>query len=480
MKILLIAPPIDTCYENVLPIGLMNLYLVCRALGCEADFIDFTIQDYRKALGRALSKRYDLVGISCNFTNAVPYCIPLALKIKERYPQTLVISGGNHATLAPEDLLGRGYDYIVCGEGESTFSHLIQNLREGKSVVDLKGVCYRQGGRIVKNPPREPIEDLDTLPLNDYSQFDLKPYFERSGIRYANFETSRGCLYNCAFCSTVKIWGHRVRRKSARRVMEEFKVAKRLALDFVFIQDDDAALEEERLREFCSLMIEEGAVVPWGMTAGSSSIKNQKTFSLMAASGCIKVNICVESANPRILKAYRKPYTVEDNRRMCRSLLSNNILVHNHGIIGFPGETIRETVNTYLYLMRTSPMWHVSILEPRPGTDYWQHWGGKGDLSQYRLFGKANVILSRKKASNYLLYRFFALLYFLSPIRIWTMLFHGVRAVRYSYRIQYYVAYRTLKANCVSAFLAPISYVKKLVNLPGRRETGGKRGKGDG
>jgi len=452
MNVLLIAPTVDTSYECVSPIGLMNLYLIGKSVGCNMHFLDLSNVSYLNGLSKILSQEYDLIGISCNFTNAVPYCIKYIKDIKHKYPDTIVVSGGNHATMVPEDLLFNGCDYVIRGEGESSFKEFLERIVENKYIRDLKNLAFLQNGQVVKNPLRQPLDNLDNLPFNDYSEFDLKPYFKHTGINYLNIETSRGCIYNCSFCATVKMWGREFRYKSPQRIVEEFKVAKAFNCDYVFLCDDDTALDEENLQNFCRLLIKENVIIPWGTTIGSNSVKLAHTFDIMARSGCIKVNICVESANDRILKAYRKPFTLEDNRRTLRSLLKKRILVHNHGIIGFPGERFHETFKTYFYLMKTSPIWHVTILEPRPGTDYWYNWDKKGDISQYRLFGKANVLISNNEIFNYTIYRFFALFYFLNPRRFWNAFFNKRKAIRYNYWIQYYVAYRTLRENIFGFF----------------------------
>jgi len=431
----------------------MNLYLIGKKLGCDMELLDLSRASYAQGLDKILSKEYDLIGISCNFTNAAPACMRYAADIKNKYPRTMVISGGNHATLAPQDLLFNSYDYVAYGEGEATFEEFLKRRLSGKEARDLKGVIYLEDGKIVKNPPREPIADLDILPFNDFSEFDLRPYFKASKVRYVNIETCRGCIFNCSFCATVRMWGHKFRNKSSERVAEELRVAKKLGADFVFFNDDDTGIGQEHLRGICKTLIKQNLDIAWGTTIGSSAIKDKSIYDLMAQSGCVKVNICIESANPRILKEYRKPYSIEDNRATCMELLKRGILVHNHGIIGFVDETLRETLNTYFYLIKTSPIWHISILEPRPGNDYWKDWGGKGNASQYKLFGKANVILSRRKVSNYIVYRLFALFYFLNPVRIKNAFFIKNKAIRYNYAIQYRVAYKTLRENLLNLFV---------------------------
>ena len=447
MNVLLVSPNVDVCLERTPSMGLMNLYLVAEQAGCSVEWLDLTEATYAEGLERILSGQYDVIGISCNFTNSAPYCMSYGREIRRERPDAILVSGGNHATLVPEDLLHNGYDYVVCGEGEVTFQEFLRALMSGDSVRDLEGLCQMVDGEIVTNPPRELIEDLDTLPLNDYSRFDLEECFTSSGLRHISMETSRGCIYNCAFCTTVKIWGRRHRHKSPERILEEFRIAKARGIDFVFIEDDDAALDEQNLREWCRLVINENIGLPWGMGVGTCSIKDDSTFDLLARANCVKVQVSIESANPRILKEYRKPHTVEGSRRLCRSVRERGILVCGQGIVGCPGETTREVLRTYSHLAKTTDLWVMSILEPRPGSDYWDKWEKKADPSAYSLFGKANVILGEKRVLTYLLYRLAALLYFMNPRRFYRAFLAGDKVRQYLYRIQYRVAWRVVKQN---------------------------------
>lgn len=446
MKILLIQPNIDTCYEYASSLGLRNLVLLARE-SYDAEYYDASTEPYEYSLKKILKNRYDVIGISCQFTNAIPYCISYAKAIKKHYPSTILIGGGNHATMAPEDLLDNQFDYIVLGEGEITFPKLLHCLDTQKDCRQIKGIAFSQNGEVVKTAPRELIQDLDTLPVICPDSFDDNRIYTFSGIKYLNIETSRGCPHNCSFCTTSIMWGHQYRYKSPERVLLEFKLAQQHHINFIWMVDDDTAINEERLRDICSLLIKHDARVPWATTINCMSIKQPSTYRLMRESGCIKINICLESGNERILRAYRKPFRLSDAVNAYRQLKKNDILVHNHGIIGMPGETCLETLRTYYYLMRNSDMWHVTILEPRPGNAFWEQWEGKHNILEYMKFGKANITLDYRKFFYYFIYRFFCAVYFLNPFRIYKALFLKPANIRYNYWIQYFVAYRILRGN---------------------------------
>ncbi len=425
----------------------MNLFLIADKLGCEVELLDLSWLSYRQSLLKLTEKQYDLVGISCSFTNTAPYCMKYAREIKKKYPNTKVISGGIHATFVPQDLLGNQYDYVIYGEGEITFEKFIQREKENKPVDDLRGLFFIKDGKLVGNPARKVIKELDTLPINDYTHFDLEPYYNKAGVRYIQLMTSRGCVYNCRFCSTVKMWGHKYRQQSAKRILKEFLNAKAMGIEYISVEDDDFGLDEKNVKELCELLIEKGIEIPWSMTIGSRSIKDESTLDLLAKSGCVVAGISIESASARILKEYRRAYTVNDNLKMCSRLQKRGILVENKGLIGFPDESLWEILQTYWLVNKASDVWHMSILEPRPGCDYWDAWDKKGDVSQYNKFGKGNVFFSKNRIGTYFLFRFFAFFYLLSPRRLFLSFFAGSKVERYWHKKYYIMGYWTLRAN---------------------------------
>ena len=452
MKILLLIPPSDIRYEYAPSVGLMNLFLVAKDLGCAVELVDLTEYSYSKSVRKITSQRYDLVGVSCNFSNVAYSGMQYAQEIKKHFPDTVVVAGGHHATFVPGDFLNNGFDCVVYGEGELTFQEYLERLKAGETTTDLKGTYILHNGEIRKNPPRETIEDLDTLPINDYSEFDLEPYFKQSGIRFLQIMTARGCVHNCSYCSASKMWGRKFRQQSPQKIVDQFHYAKKLGVELIAIEDDDFGLQEKNVQKFCRLLIDQDTVIPWIMTIGSRSVREDLTLDLAAQAGCVMTMVSVESASPRILKAYRRPSSAEDNAKICRKLHDRGILVHNKGLIGHPDETVSEILSTYRHLRKTADVYHASILEPRPGTDFAEIWENKDDPEQYRLFGRGNAFLAKNKIVVYFLYRIMAVLYLSNPKRLYLALFGHTALIRYFYRKYYSMAYWGLRANILDLF----------------------------
>jgi len=447
MKILLVSPSSDTRFEASPPMGLMNLFLIAQQLGFEVELEDFTCVSHARAERRMLRQRYDIVGVSCSFTSSAQYWMEYARCIKQRYPDTIVVGGGSHATFVPEDLLQNEYDVVFYGEAERSWREFLERVLGKEEYGSIAGTVVMRDGRLIRNPPYPPIGDLDSLPLNDFSQFDLEPYFALSGLRYLHMLTSRGCVFHCAFCSAPRMWQKGFRAKSPERVLAEFRIAKRHGVEFMSMEDDDFAIDEGRVRRICELLIAEGIGIPWSTGIGCRSIRSEDTIALMKRSGCVAVNVSIESANPRILEAYHKPFRIEDNTGTCRRLRSQGILVQNKGIIGFPGETVRESLRTFRYQVRTADMWSLSILEPRPGSDYWYSWDKRGDPSQYPRFGKGNVLLGDHRLRTWVLFRVWAACMLFHPRQVRSALFARPKVVRYLCRKNYTTAYWVLRAN---------------------------------
>ncbi|HON55520.1 MAG TPA: radical SAM protein [bacterium] len=462
-KILLVQPSIDTCYEYISSLGLINLYLIAKKY-CNVDFLDETRVPLKKSIQKICSKKYDIIGVSANFTNAIPACIQYGRQIKTVYPDTILIAGGNHSTFSPEDLLFNGYDFVFLSEAEQTFEIFLNEYIKYGADYDrlskIAGLAYLQNNVVYKNRLMPLIENIDELPLLDFSDEKLNlifnNYFEFSGMRYITMETSRGCIHNCNFCSTVKMWQNKYRFKSPDRVLKEFIEAKKNNIESILIVDDDFALNEKNAQLICEKIIENKIYIPWSTTIGINSIKDEHTYRLMKKAGCEIINICIETASDRLLKEYKKPFRLKHFYATVNNIKNSGIKIHNHGIVGSATEKISETIKTFYLLFKTSELWHVSILEPRPGAEIIKSLPKDKIyiLKKFERFSKANIFFSDnifKTITIYFLYRFFVFLYLINPAHWLRAFFCKNKLVRYNYRIQYYIAMKVIFENIKNA-----------------------------
>jgi len=304
----------------------------------------------------------------------------LALDVKIRLPDATSVIGGYHASAIPEETIAvyPGFDIAVCGEGEQTFSELLESLSQGGGSGELSGIaglCLRSkdGARLTK--PRPFIEDLDSLAFPAY---DLMPMDRYAGFyrpfmlpcRTAMISTGRGCLYNCIFC--YRATGDKYRVRAIGSVVEELK---RDIRDFgikEFVVTDESFLTyRDRITEFCEMLMRDGISrrVKW-ICQSRVDHAEPELLKLMKCAGCRVIAYGIESGNPEILKKIKKGITPEQAVKAVRWTKQAGILADTNYIIGHPGdtrETIRETVD---FAMRLDPdLASFSLLVPFPGTE---------------------------------------------------------------------------------------------------------------
>ncbi|HDD66019.1 MAG TPA: B12-binding domain-containing radical SAM protein, partial [Nitrososphaeria archaeon] len=210
MRTLLILPPTTSVVKEVLgsagpPLGLAYLASVARMRGWKPMIIDGLAENLTPdALEEKIRKfKPDVVGLTAT-TPAIYDAYEAARIAKELNPETLVIIGGPHATFTAEEVLTecRHVDLVVMGEGEQTFGEILERYERGGGFADVLGVAYRSEDGVVKvNPPRPLIRNLDDVPIPAYDLLPMDRY-EVNGVSYAAIMTSRGCPYNCVFCSS--------------------------------------------------------------------------------------------------------------------------------------------------------------------------------------------------------------------------------------------------------------------------------------
>lgn len=397
MKVLLVNPQSKTWSSRKhIPLGLGYLAAVLTEEGHEVQLWDAAVED--EPMSAALDKgSFDVVGIT-SVTPLIHEAWEAAQQASKRH--TVTILGGPHPTLMPAESLERPeVDLVVRGEAEDTIIDITRALerdpgrQEPQTGVRLftapawsqiAGVSFRNGrGEIVHNPSRIPRKDLDALPFPAHHLYKIDRYTNLQPLtdgldpkaRAYTIITSRGCPYQCIYCSKA-VTGNTWRPRSAENVVAEWrKLVVDLKATEIGVTDDVMTLDVERVKAICRLLIEERLnQVPWitihGIRADNTDLE---LFQLMKQAGCKRVGFGVESGNQRVLDIMKKGQTVEDVRQAFRNARSAGLETIGFFIFGLPGENEETMEDTIRLALELDPeLANFMIAAPYPGTELYQ------------------------------------------------------------------------------------------------------------
>lgn len=301
--------------------------------------------------------------------------VRLAEMMKAAKPSLKIAFVGPHVTTQPEKSLmaSEAIDFVTHKE----FDYSVTEFASGKPLAEIKGVSFRQDGKVVHTEPRPPIEDLDALPW-------VTPIYKRDLditcynvpfllYPYISFYTTRGCPAKCTFCLWPQTFdGHMWRQRSVDDVANEVKHALELFPETkeIFFDDDTFTIGKERVLALCERF--KPLNFTWSCT--SRVHVDLETLKAMRAAGCRLFIVGFESGNPQILKNIKKGASVEQAREFMKNCKKAGIVVHGDFIIGLPGET-RETIQETLQFAKEldCETIQVSIAHAYPGTEFYNY-----------------------------------------------------------------------------------------------------------
>jgi anaerobic magnesium-protoporphyrin IX monomethyl ester cyclase len=377
MRVLLLSTPHPLEESPLPPLSLSYLAGVLKQEHIDVRILDFLVTHYDpKKLKRELEEyRPQLVGATCVTLN-YPIARRMLRVCKSFDPRIFTAIGGPHVTFALEETLLKSpwIDAIVIGEGERTLVELARAVTEGKDIRDVPGIAYAYGDRVVKTSPRGLIENLDQLPLPARELLPMARY--RALGTPCTVITSRGCPYNCIFCSGHRMFGPRVRFRSPGLVVDEIeKLQRDFGLARINIVDDTFTLNHNHTRAVCEEMLRRNLKTKWSVFARVDRI-SENLAQLMNRAGCEWLLFGVESADEDILKTIKKGITPEDVRRGVKIASGAGINVFNSFILGLPGES-RETAHKSLAFgdelyHKHGAKYGFHMLSPLPGTEIYE------------------------------------------------------------------------------------------------------------
>lgn len=290
----------------------------------------------------------------------------------------IVIAHGSDSTDHPDLFLLNGFDYVLCGESESTLVSLCRVLLGGKTVPELDGlVRLRSDGELVRSAQplaRNPAWSQLGLPARDL--LDLAPYrrawINAHGYFSTNMVASRGCPFQCNWCAKP-ISGNKFHLRPADGVAEEMLLLKTSAgAEHIWFGDDVFALNQHWVRQFAEEVTRRNAAIPFKIQS-RADLMQEETVRHLKAAGCAEVWMGVESGSQAILDAMNKGITLEDVRTARRRLKDAGIRACFFLQLGYPGETWTELLQTIALVRETRPdNVGISFSYPLPGTLFYE------------------------------------------------------------------------------------------------------------
>lgn len=327
------------------PLGILYLATILENAGISAKVIDLIPQEMNlnEVLSLIKKEKPVLVGIT-GTTPQIKGIVQLGKAIKKRFGKKIILGlGGPEASNDPLFLNSFPFfDFIFIGEGEITFLELVKKVLKGENI---KKTIY---GETPKNLDKLPYPKRELL----NSLFYAGPY----GENFVNMHTSRGCPFDCIYCSKIIKGDRTVRFRSPQNVLSEIEECiKKYKTYFVIFTDDTFTLNKERVKEICKGIIKRKFNIKWSCETRAGLV-DEKLLSLMKKAGCKEIYFGVETGSERIRnQIINKKVTDEELERaftLCRKV---GIITNAFLMAGFPTETQKELQETFNFPFRIKP-----------------------------------------------------------------------------------------------------------------------------
>jgi anaerobic magnesium-protoporphyrin IX monomethyl ester cyclase len=305
----------------------------------------------------------DFIGFSCMFSHEFPIYRDLIQAVHEHFPNTPLVAGGEHATALPEETMRQcpGLDIIVLGEGEGTILDIVASDCSDAQLARIPGICWRdREGELRSSGRRDRVRDIDSFPYPAWDLVPLENYWKYGmglGVnrgRSMPMLATRGCPYQCTFCSNPLMWTTRWVARKPKEVLAEIKhyMEKYGAVNFDFY-DLTAIVKKNWIVEFCRDILASKLKFSYQLPSGTrSEAIDREVAGLLYASGCRNMTYAPESGSPDTLQRIKKRIKIDamiDSMKACRK---EKISIKANIIVGFPGDTPKDLSNTYRFILR--------------------------------------------------------------------------------------------------------------------------------
>ena len=378
MKITLVNPPYPPSVHShppFIPLGLAYLGAVAEQKGHQVTIIDcqaekLTDETFRSRIAQTPS---DIIGVTAT-TLLYKSAMKLINIAKQTQPQAVTILGGSHGTFWDENALNEypSLDMVVRREGELTFIELLEKLESKSNLSGVLGITYRNGDKIARNPDRPFIEDLDSLPFPAHHLLPLENLKHNGKILFPLI-SSRGCVFWCDFCSTVRMFGRGYRMRSPKNVVDEMQlIHDQYGIDQVTFYDDAFTVDRNRVLKICEELHTRKLNMKWDCGTRVDMV-DRELLKTMRDAGCIAVWLGVESGSEAILGAMNKKIKLEQTRLAYKTAHEVGLMTIANVVLGFPGETEQTAKATIRFVKQLNPEdVGFYVATPYPGTPMYE------------------------------------------------------------------------------------------------------------
>lgn len=397
----LIFPPIsvDERYSksvgkvggNLPPLGLAYIAGTLIRKGYSAKIIDCPSEEIgvEKLTDIVTGMKPKMIFFS-SITSTFDRAVTAAKKLKANLENTPIILGGVHATIMKDKILDEEspFDAVVIGEGEITSLELARYyLDNSLALEEIKGICFKKSGNVITTSPREPVENLDTLPYPARDLLDMAEYQPLPNqylrLPVVHMVAIRGCPYQCTYCSNNTVFGKKIRLRSPKGVVDEIKfVMEKYGAKEIAFWDDTLTIKKDWIGELCDRIINEGIDIVWSCYARVNTV-DKDLLKKMKSAGCWNIFFGLESGSQELLDNIKKGITLEQIRNAISWTKEAGIETRGSFMLGLPGETpelARKTVDFAISL--DLDYVQFCITTPYPGTELYANAEKYGTLNK--------------------------------------------------------------------------------------------------
>ncbi len=378
MKITIVNPPYPPSVHShpaFIPLGLAYLGAVAEQAGHQVTVIDcqaekIAPENFRDRIAQTPS---DIIGVTAT-TLLYKSAMKLVGIAKEVQKQAVTVLGGSHGTFWDESALKEypALDIVLRKEGELTFIELVEKLESKTSIGNVLGITYRSGNKIVRNADRPFIENLDSLPFPAHHLLPLEKLKHNGKIIFP-LVSSRGCVYWCDFCSTVRMFGRGYRMRSPKNVVDEMQlIHDKYGIDQVTFYDDAFSVDRMRVVKICEELHSRHLRLKWDCGTRVDMV-DRELLKTMHHAGCFAVWLGVESGSETILGAMNKKIKIGQTKIAYKTANQVGLMTIANVVLGFPGETEQTALETIRLVKELNPDdVGFYIATPYPGTPMYE------------------------------------------------------------------------------------------------------------